>query len=109
MVAIEQADRESGYERIDVIGYSLGGLIARDYVQRLGGEHRADSLITLGTPYSGHAASPRWTSAAVGRQLAPGSELLTSSPNSATHLFDPVSRRLQRPRPCRGAQPERPN
>jgi pimeloyl-ACP methyl ester carboxylesterase len=41
--AIEQLSAATGYERIHVIGHSLGGLIARYFVQRWGG----DSQYTL--------------------------------------------------------------
>ena len=36
-----------------VVGHSLGGLIARYYVQRQGGDRRVESLVTLGTPHQG--------------------------------------------------------
>jgi hypothetical protein len=44
---------ETGYERIHVVGHSLGGLIARYYVTRLGGDARVHTLVTLGTPHGG--------------------------------------------------------
>lgn len=44
---------ETGYERVHVIGHSLGGLIGRYLVQRLGGDERVHTLVTLGTPHSG--------------------------------------------------------
>lgn len=72
---VEQLVADSGYERVHVIGHSLGGLIARYYVQRLGGHERVHTLVTLGTPHGG-----TWPAhllpAALGRQLRPGSELL---------------------------------
>ncbi|MEL6349283.1 MAG: alpha/beta fold hydrolase, partial [Myxococcota bacterium] len=40
-------------ERLHIIGHSKGGLIARTYVQQLGGDRRVKSLITLGTPHHG--------------------------------------------------------
>lgn len=44
--------------RIDLIAHSLGGLVARFYLQQLGGARRVDRLITLGTPHHGsHAAN----------------------------------------------------
>ena len=43
----------SGYERIHVIGHRLGGLIARYFVQRLGGDAQVHTLVTLGTPHQG--------------------------------------------------------
>jgi triacylglycerol lipase len=44
--------------RIDLVAHSLGGLVARFYLQQLGGARRIDRLITLGTPHQGtHAAN----------------------------------------------------
>ena len=36
--------------RIDLVCHSLGGLVARTYLQNLGGARRVDRCITLGTP-----------------------------------------------------------
>ena len=38
---------------MSIIGHSLGGLIGRYYVKRLGGDSRVKNLITLGTPHNG--------------------------------------------------------
>ena len=38
---------------LSIIGHSKGGLIGRYYVKRLGGDRRARTLITLGTPHNG--------------------------------------------------------
>jgi triacylglycerol lipase len=38
---------------LSIIGHSKGGLIARYYVKRLGGDRRVRNLITLGTPHNG--------------------------------------------------------
>ncbi len=40
-------------DRLHIIGHSKGGLIARTYIQQFGGDRRAKSLITLGTPHRG--------------------------------------------------------
>ena len=42
--SVEKLSAVTGYERIHVIGHSLGGLIARYYVQRLGGDSRVRTL-----------------------------------------------------------------
>ncbi len=72
--AIEELVARTGYERIHVVGHSLGGLIARYYVQRLGGDERVHTLVTLGSPHAGsllaHALPVQ-----LGRQLRPGSDL----------------------------------
>ena len=50
---IEQVCDETGHERVHVVGHSLGGLIGRYLVQRLGGDKRVHTLVTLGTPHGG--------------------------------------------------------
>ncbi len=50
---VEALVAETGYERIHVVGHSLGGLIARYYVTHLGGDSRVHTLVTLGTPHGG--------------------------------------------------------
>jgi pimeloyl-ACP methyl ester carboxylesterase len=72
---VEALCEQTGYERIHVVGHSMGGLIARYYVQRLGGDSRVHTLVTLGTPHRGtHAA--RLLPRGVCRQLVPGSSVL---------------------------------
>ncbi len=56
---IEQVCERTGSTRVDVVGHSLGGLIARYYVQRLGGDRRVRTLVTLGTPHP-VPGSRRW-------------------------------------------------
>jgi triacylglycerol lipase len=73
---IEALCQETGHERIHVVGHSLGGLITRYYVQRLGGHAHVDTLITLGAPHSGtHAA--RLLPIPLIKQLRPGSDLMS--------------------------------
>ncbi len=36
-----------------LIGHSMGGLVARQYVQQLGGHDLVDTVVTLGTPHRG--------------------------------------------------------
>lgn len=66
----------TGADRIHIIGHSLGGLIARYYVQRLGGSHAVHTLVTVGTPHAGSAAA-HLLPTSLARQLVPGSALLT--------------------------------
>jgi triacylglycerol lipase len=72
---LEAVCRETGHDRVHVVGHSLGGLVARYLVQRLGGDARVDALVTLGTPHGGS----RWAHVLptpLVRQLRPGSALL---------------------------------
>lgn len=73
---VEQVCSETGYERIHVVGHSLGGIIARYYVQILDGDARVHTVVTLGSPHAGTALA-RALPAMVIRQLRPGSPLLT--------------------------------
>ncbi|MDX6238810.1 MAG: triacylglycerol lipase [Kribbellaceae bacterium] len=72
---IEALCKESGFERIHVVGHSLGGLIARYYVQRLGGDERVHTCVTLGTPHQGTMAA-RLLPWPLVKQVRPDSELM---------------------------------
>lgn len=74
--AIQNLSAATGYERIHVIGHSLGGLIARYYVQRLGGDSHVHTLVTLGTPH--HGTQLAWTAPLLPmvRQLTPTSPVI---------------------------------
>ena len=50
---VEGICKRHGLERFHIIGHSKGGMIARHYVQHHGGDKRAKSLITLGSPHHG--------------------------------------------------------
>ncbi len=73
---IEQVCERTGSRRVDVVGHSLGGLIARYYVQRLGGDTRVRTLVTLGTPHSGTRVAPLANAHPIVRQMRPGSPVL---------------------------------
>lgn len=65
-----EIDASIGGGRIDLVAHSMGGLIARYYLQQLGGARRVDRLITLGTPHRGtHAAN--FIPSGLVRQLLP--------------------------------------
>ena len=74
--AVEDLVETTGYHRIHVVGHSLGGLVARYYVQRLGGDARVHTLVTLGTPHTGTVPA-YFLPLRLGRQLRPGSDLMT--------------------------------
>jgi pimeloyl-ACP methyl ester carboxylesterase len=73
---VEELCDLTGYDRIHVVGHSLGGLIARYYVQCLGGDERVDTLVTLGSPHGGTLAAHLVPHPLI-RQLRPGSALMT--------------------------------
>jgi triacylglycerol esterase/lipase EstA (alpha/beta hydrolase family) len=61
--------------RIDLVCHSLGGVVARVYLQELGGARRVDRCVTLGTPHRG-TYNAYWVASRVGRELRPDSRLL---------------------------------
>jgi pimeloyl-ACP methyl ester carboxylesterase len=73
---IERVCAESGHSRVDIVGHSLGGLVARYYVQCLGGDARVRTLVTMGTPHSGTRAVPALAPHPLARQMRPGSSVL---------------------------------
>ncbi|MCW7947329.1 lipase [Streptomyces hygroscopicus] len=73
---IEEICERTGQPQVDIVGHSLGGLIARYYVQRLGGDLHVRTLVTLGTPHSGTRVAPLANAHPIVRQMRPGSELI---------------------------------
>ncbi|MEU3519237.1 alpha/beta fold hydrolase [Streptomyces sp. NPDC006654] len=73
---IEEICERTGSPRVDIVGHSLGGLIARYYVQCLGGDLRVGTLVTLGTPHSGTRVAPLADAHPIVRQMRPGSEVI---------------------------------
>jgi pimeloyl-ACP methyl ester carboxylesterase len=73
---VELICEQSGHQQVDIIGHSLGGLIARYYVQCLGGDRRVRTLVTLGTPHTGTRAIPALLPHPLIRQMRPDSEVL---------------------------------
>jgi pimeloyl-ACP methyl ester carboxylesterase len=73
---VEALCEQTGYERVHVVGHSMGGLIARYYVQCLGGDERVDTLVTLATPHAG-TMTAHLVGTTLTRQLRPGSDLMS--------------------------------
>lgn len=72
---------QSGLQRLDIVGHSMGGLIGLYYIKRLGGHKTVRRMVMLGTPARGTWAAllgvatlGLWSSSSW--QLLPGSEFL---------------------------------
>lgn len=76
---VEQVRADSGQDKIDILAECTGGLIARHYVQSLGGEQSVSRLVTFVSPQHGIAKAP-WAETIVGwpalTDLSPGSAFL---------------------------------
>lgn len=74
---VDNTLKESSAKEVNMLGYSLGGLIVRIYLQKFGGYKKLRRAVFLGAPqegiYTGYAAS--FTKA--GRQIKPGSDYLS--------------------------------
>lgn len=77
----------TGHQRVVLVGHSMGGLVARDYVEGTGGieyEDDVERIITLDTPHSGSAAAnwsipegPCFAQSSVNKsELAPSSDYI---------------------------------
>jgi len=62
-------------ERVLLAGHSMGGLIARNYVQNRGGAAYVQGLVTLGSPHHGSKLAP-FALSPMGKNLLPDSEFL---------------------------------
>lgn len=62
-------------ESFILIGHSMGGIIARNYVQNRGGAAYVSDMITLGSPHHGSKLAP-FAVSPMGRSLLPGSAFL---------------------------------
>lgn len=72
---VDEVRGATGAERVDLIGHSMGGLVARYYATLGGGRDAVAHVITLGSPHGGTDAS----AFGFGRaqvELVPGSVLL---------------------------------
>ncbi|WP_406453859.1 alpha/beta fold hydrolase [Streptomyces sp. NBC_00876] len=87
---IEEICARTGHREVDIVGHSLGGLLARYYVQRLGGDRRVRTLVTLGTPHAGTAVAPLASAHPIVRQMRSGSvpieELRLPAPGCRTRF-----------------------
>ncbi|WP_370327439.1 alpha/beta fold hydrolase [Euzebya sp.] len=65
----------TGAEKVLILGHSMGGVVARYYVQHLGGDAHVDTVVTLGSPHRGtYVAYLGWGQSAP--QMKPGSALM---------------------------------
>ncbi len=72
---VEDVLRATGEGQVDLIAHSLGGILSRYAIQRLGLKGRVRTLITMATPHQGTYAA-QYANTALTRSLRPGSEII---------------------------------
>ena len=79
-------------QRFSLVGFSMGGVIGRYYLQRLGGSVRVEKFITLSSPHHGSVLAYALRHKG-SRQLRPGSDFLNDLNRDLQVLdeLDPVS------------------
>jgi triacylglycerol esterase/lipase EstA (alpha/beta hydrolase family) len=75
---VDDVLRASGAQQVDLVGHSMGGLVAAFYVNALGGHARVRRLVTLGSPWKGTAT---WVFGGrrEARDMAPGSDVVKAA------------------------------
>lgn len=77
--AVRTTMARTGHTGVHLVGHSLGGLVVRYAVQRLGLDRVTRSVVTIGTPHRGSRLARLGVGPAVA-QLRPGSVLLRQLP-----------------------------
>ncbi len=80
-------DRMGSETPIDLVGFSMGGLVSRYWLQRLGGLERCRRFVSIASPHRGTwtAFGPQHRGA---QQMRPGSEFLTDLNRDAQRLAE---------------------
>jgi triacylglycerol lipase len=74
-----------GGRHFDLVGFSMGGLVSRYYVQRLGGLDHVDRLVTLSAPHNGSVLANLIANQGC-REMRPGSPFLRDLASDADQL-----------------------
>jgi len=72
---VDQLRLQAGVEQVVLVGHSMGGILARNYIQRRGGAGRVAHCIQLGAPNGGSKLAP-FAISPLARHLFPGSKFL---------------------------------
>lgn len=72
---IDRLRHRFGIQQVVLVGHSMGGMIARNYVQLRGGDTKVASVVQLGSPNNGSKLAP-FAISPLGLLLLPGSDFL---------------------------------
>ncbi|NLC70006.1 MAG: alpha/beta fold hydrolase [Desulfuromonadaceae bacterium] len=72
---VDELRHATGLSRVHLIGHSMGGILARNFIQIRGGEKKVASCVLIGVPNEGSRLAP-FALSPLGRLLIPESEFL---------------------------------
>jgi len=72
---VEEVRRRTGAGKVLLVAHSMGGLVSRAYLARLGGEERVERLVTIGSPHHGSELA-RLGIGRCARDMIPGGQWL---------------------------------
>lgn len=75
-VEVQRVLSKFGAEKVNIVGHSLGGIITRYYLQKLGGWKYVHRAVYLGTPHKGVYLAALGIFTKAGRQLLPNSDFM---------------------------------
>ncbi len=73
---IDEIRLQIGVNKVNLVGHSMGGIIARNYAQLRGGADKVDKIVCLGSPHQGSKLAT-FTFAPLGKVLIPSTDFLT--------------------------------
>jgi len=72
---VDELRHRLGVNQVHLVCHSMGGIVARNFIQLRGGAAKVDRCIFLGSPHSGSKLAP-FALSPLGRILIPGSDFL---------------------------------
>lgn len=72
---IDELRHQLGVNKVNLVGHSMGGIVARNYIQLRGGESKVDKLVCLGSPHAGSKLAT-FSVSPLGKHLIPGSAFM---------------------------------
>lgn len=72
---VDELRHRLGVNKVDLVGHSFGGIIARNYIQLRGGADKVDRVVCLGSPHFGSKLAT-FSVSPLGKLLIPGSDFL---------------------------------
>lgn len=75
---VEEVMRKTGKSKVDIITHSMGGLVARYYMKKMGGANKVDQLVNVATPHKGTLWAKLFPVTQATKDMTPGSSLLNS-------------------------------